>query len=153
VPTPRFLAAYRRRSVICHRLLPIVLAEAEFCATLGESERRLTVHVELVLARPAVRHLIWTGALLADLGRPLETGTRVSRSGAVSRWTLALAPGVRLLVDGDVVEVLVLEGMRVMLRNVRTGGLQTVGLTVLISTAGPRLALDRVVMHALRCRP
>jgi hypothetical protein len=78
----RFLAAYRRRSVVCDRLLPIVLAEAESCATLGELEQRLTVHAELGLARPAVRHLIWTGALLADLEHPLERGTRVSLGAA-----------------------------------------------------------------------
>jgi transposase InsO family protein len=42
---------------------------------------------------------------------------------------------VQLLVDGDLVEVLGLEGTRVTLRNVRTGGMQTVGLTALISTA------------------
>lgn len=48
---------------------------------------------------------------------------------------LALAPGARLLFDGDVVEVLELEGTRVTLRNVRTEAMATVGLTRLISAA------------------
>jgi putative transposase len=45
---------------------------------------------------------------------------------------VTLAPGTRLMFDGDVVEVLALEGTRVTLRNVRTEALLTVGLTSLV---------------------
>jgi transposase InsO family protein len=53
----------------------------------------------------------------------------------VSGRTVVLAPGARLLFDGEVVEVLALEGTRVSLRLVRTDGMQTVGLTRLVSAA------------------
>lgn len=53
----------------------------------------------------------------------------------MSGRTVALAPGARLLFDGEVVEVLALEGTRVSLRVVRTDGMQTVGLTRLVSAA------------------
>jgi transposase InsO family protein len=48
---------------------------------------------------------------------------------------VGLAPGTRLIFDGDVVEVLVLEGTRVSLRNVRTEAALVVGLTTLIISA------------------
>jgi hypothetical protein len=53
----------------------------------------------------------------------------------VNGWTVALAPGARLLFDGEVVEVVALEGTRATLRTVRTDGMQTVGLTSLVSAA------------------
>ncbi|WP_432981425.1 hypothetical protein [Dactylosporangium sp. CA-233914] len=49
--------------------------------------------------------------------------------------TLALAPGMTLLMDGEIVEVFALEGTRVTLRNERTSAARTVGLTALISAA------------------
>jgi hypothetical protein len=48
---------------------------------------------------------------------------------------LALAPGARLIFDGDVVEVLALDGIWVTLRNVRTEAMASVGLTALICSA------------------
>lgn len=78
----RFLAGYRRRTVVCERLLPVALDEAAFCGTLGELEHRLRRHAEPELVRPVVLHLIWTGALTADLHHgplgvvtPLAVGT------------------------------------------------------------------------------
>lgn len=74
----RFLAAYRRRAVICERLLPVALAEARSCATLGELEQQVTLRASLELARPVVRHLLWTGELTAELDRPLSATTALS---------------------------------------------------------------------------
>lgn len=48
---------------------------------------------------------------------------------------LVVAPGARLLFDGDVVEVLELAGTRVTLRNTRTDAMVIVGLTRLVSAA------------------
>ena len=53
----------------------------------------------------------------------------------MSGRTVVLAPGARLLFDGEVVEVLALEGTRVSLRLVRTDGMQTVGLARLVGAA------------------
>jgi len=72
----RFLAGYRRRAVVCERLLPVALDEAASCGTLGELEHRLRRHAEAELVRPVVLHLIWTGALTAGLDRgPLGEST------------------------------------------------------------------------------
>lgn len=78
----RFLAAYRRRSVVCDQLLPVALTEARSCATLVELEQRLTAHAPLELVRPVVRHLVWTGELTAELHHPLSAGTPVSAGAA-----------------------------------------------------------------------
>jgi hypothetical protein len=72
----RFLAGYRRRAVVCERLLAVAVDLAASCGTLGELEHRLRAHAEPELVRPVVLHLIWTGALTADLhGGPLGVST------------------------------------------------------------------------------
>jgi len=53
----------------------------------------------------------------------------------VSGQVFTLAPGSQLLFDGDVVEVLELQGTRVTLRNQRTDTMLTVGLTRLVAAA------------------
>lgn len=66
----------------------------------------------------------------------------------MSGQVLVLAPGTRLLFDGDVVEVLELEGTRVTLRNVRAGTMSTVGLTGLICGARGLLEVADVELSA-----
>ena len=56
----------------------------------------------------------------------------------MSARALALAPGARLVYDGDLVEVVELDGARVVVRNCRTAGFVTVKLGRL--AAGARLA-------------
>ncbi|MEU8264673.1 Mu transposase C-terminal domain-containing protein [Micromonospora sp. NPDC048999] len=48
---------------------------------------------------------------------------------------LTVAPGTHLLFDGDVCEVVELDGTRVVLRNVRTGGLAAAGSARLVTAA------------------
>lgn len=78
----RFLAGYQRRAVVCERLLPVALDEAASCGTLGELEHRLRAHAAPELVRPVVLHLIWSGALRADLhGGPLGVSTPLAVGG------------------------------------------------------------------------
>jgi transposase InsO family protein len=53
----------------------------------------------------------------------------------VTDRVLTVGPGAQLLFDGDVSEVVELDGTRVVLRNVRTGGLVSVGLARLVMAA------------------
>ncbi|MEN8653815.1 TnsA-like heteromeric transposase endonuclease subunit [Streptomyces sp. 21So2-11] len=77
----RFLAGYRRRQVIESRLLPEVLEAARVQATIGGIERALS-HRHLVdVVRPALLHLMWSGALSADLSEPLSARTSVRLAG------------------------------------------------------------------------
>ena len=56
---------------------------------------------------------------------------------------ISVGPGARLLFDGDLVEVVELEGMRVTLRNLRTQGHLVVGLTRLVARARRSGGQDR----------
>src|SRR5258708_12694820 len=56
----------------------------------------------------------------------------------MSARCLTLTPGARLVYDGDLVEVVELDGARVVVRNARTAGFATVKLSRL--TAGARAA-------------
>jgi hypothetical protein len=64
-----FLAGYRRPSVIDGRLVPAVLAAAGDGAPIAAVEQR--ADAPAVLVRPVVLHLLWSGRLVTDLGRPL----------------------------------------------------------------------------------
>lgn len=73
----RFLAGYRRRATIDGSLLPLVLAAARDAETIGGLERALTPAAMLAVVRPAVLHLMWSGALRADLSTTLATTSPV----------------------------------------------------------------------------
>jgi hypothetical protein len=66
----RFLAGYRRALVVDETVIPVVREAAGEAVTIADLER--SVRAEPVLVRPAVLHLLWTGELAADLGRPLD---------------------------------------------------------------------------------
>jgi hypothetical protein len=74
----RFLAGYRRRSVIAEDVIPAVLGVAGRQATIGGIERALGGRHSAALVRPVVLHLLWTGRLRADLTRPLSADTAVA---------------------------------------------------------------------------
>jgi hypothetical protein len=74
----RFLAGYRRSSVISADLIPPVLEAACRQAAIGSIEQALAGCHPVALVRPAVLHLLWTGRLQADLGSPLSADTLVS---------------------------------------------------------------------------
>jgi hypothetical protein len=73
----RFLAGYRRSSVIAGDLIPVVLDTAARQPDIGAIERALSQRHRPGLVRPVVLHLLWRGRLRADLTRPLSAGTRV----------------------------------------------------------------------------
>jgi len=77
----RFLAGYRRASVICADLVPLVLEAAGRQAAIGSVEGALAGRHPVALVRPVVLHLLWTGRLRADLGLRLSADTLVSRAG------------------------------------------------------------------------
>jgi hypothetical protein len=74
----RFLAGYRRRSVIAADLIPAVLGAAGQQPTIGGIERALGDRQPPQLVRPVVLHLLWTGLLRADLTHPLSAETAVA---------------------------------------------------------------------------
>jgi hypothetical protein len=74
----RFLAGYRRRAVIDDSLIPDVLRAAAVGGTAIADLERAVPQADPILTRPVVLHLLWTGELTADLGRPLEGLTIVS---------------------------------------------------------------------------
>ena len=85
-------------------------------ATIGAVERALAGGTRSALVRPVVLHLLWTGRLRADLRRPLGADTPVQLAaggGVMSGQVLSLAPGSRLVFDGEVVEVVAIDGVRV----------------------------------------
>jgi hypothetical protein len=73
----RFLAGYRRKAFIAADLIPVVLGAAPGQPSVGEIERGLSGQHPLVLVRPVVLHLLWTGRLRADLTCPLSADTLV----------------------------------------------------------------------------
>ena len=77
----RFLAGYRRSSVIADGLIPEVLEMAGRQPTIGAIERALTDRHRQELVRPVVLHLLWCGRLRADLRLPLGADTRVDLAG------------------------------------------------------------------------
>lgn len=65
----RFLAGYRRRSVVDESLVPAVLDAVGDGSVIADLER--SVRADPVLVRPVVLHLLWSGRLAADMSRPL----------------------------------------------------------------------------------
>lgn len=66
----RFLAGYRRRTVIDEFLIPTVHEAAGEPVAITDLER--SVAADSVVVRPVILHLLWTGALVTDLDRPLD---------------------------------------------------------------------------------
>ncbi len=65
-----FLAGYRRRALIDEQLIPAVLEAAGGSSPVTDVEWRVRgAHPALV--RPVVMHLLWSGDLVTDMGRPL----------------------------------------------------------------------------------
>lgn len=71
VENVRFLAGYRRRSTVDPDVLELARALAGQCRTFGELELAMQPRAAGELVRPAILHLLWTGALHADLQVPL----------------------------------------------------------------------------------
>lgn len=67
----RFLAGYRRRSVIDEVLIPVVRQAAAAAASITDLERSVP-QADPALVRPVILHLLWSGELVADLSRPLD---------------------------------------------------------------------------------
>jgi hypothetical protein len=75
----RFLAGYRRAMVIERSLLGKAVETARAGApTIRSLERSLRCYAPAATVRPVVLHLLWTGALTADLSRPLGADTPLS---------------------------------------------------------------------------
>lgn len=72
----RFLAGYRRRSVIDAGLIPRALAAVGEQASIADVERSVG-GVDPVVVRPVILHLLWSGALVTELDRPLEATSTV----------------------------------------------------------------------------
>ena len=82
----RFLAGYRRVELISAQLVPLVLAAAASPVKMCDLEQGLCAPEWRGLVRPVVLHLLWSGALCADLSRVLDADTAVeSAAGAVAR--------------------------------------------------------------------
>ena len=81
----RFLAGYRRSSVIAGDLIPAVLGTAARRPDIGAIERALSQRNRPELVRQVVLHLLWCGRLRADLTRPLGADTRVEPTGEAAR--------------------------------------------------------------------
>lgn len=73
----RFLAGFRRPALLETDRMPAVLAAARGQSTIGGIEAALADQMPQEAVRPLVLHLIWSGALVADLGRPLGSATTV----------------------------------------------------------------------------
>lgn len=73
----RFLAGFRRPELIELEVARLVLAGACQARTIREIEYGLGTPQYRGLVRPAVLHLLWTGALSADLSRVLGADTVV----------------------------------------------------------------------------
>jgi hypothetical protein len=81
----RFLAGYRRRSVVAVDLIPAVLEAAADQPSIAAIERVLSDRHPPLLVRPVVLHLLWCGLLRADLARPLSADTLLWRHEVVRR--------------------------------------------------------------------
>lgn len=79
----RFLAGYRRDSLIDSDLAEAVLGAVAEPVAIAQLERALGDTGEPAAVRPVILHLLWSSRLLADLSRPLG-GTTVVRVGAAA---------------------------------------------------------------------
>lgn len=75
VENVRFLAGFRRPELLETDRIPAVLAAARSHSAVGGIEAALAASMPLEVVRPLVLHLIWSGALVADLRRPLGSAT------------------------------------------------------------------------------
>lgn len=73
----RFLAGYRRRDRFEGALLDSALAAVAEPGSIGGVEARCSTVGPPAVIRPALLHLVWSGALLADLGRHLLSGETI----------------------------------------------------------------------------
>lgn len=76
----RFLAGYRRRDRFDGALLDNVLAAVAEPRSIGGVEARCSAVGPPALIRPALLHLLWSGAVLADLGHLLSGETILERA-------------------------------------------------------------------------
>lgn len=67
----RFLAGFRRHELLDPDVLAATPAVAA-TATIGDTEERLADRWPQPLIRPAIMHLLWTGALQTELSTPLS---------------------------------------------------------------------------------
>jgi len=77
----RFLAGYRRSSMFSEELLAEVLATVGDGDTVAKVERRLASRQPVGVVRPALLHLLWRGAVAADLHQVLSGATTLRRTG------------------------------------------------------------------------
>jgi len=75
----RFLAGYRRRALFESALVASLADEVQDGDRVGDIEERLRPR-QPSESRPAILHLLWNGALRADLSAPLDRETVVTRS-------------------------------------------------------------------------
>ncbi|MGH3678774.1 MAG: hypothetical protein ACRDT2_00350 [Natronosporangium sp.] len=79
----RFLAGYRRPSVIDEGVVACAWQQVIDGEPLGLAERRLTCAGGFAwyVVRPALLALLWRGRLTTDLSRPLSAGSVLHRAG------------------------------------------------------------------------
>jgi hypothetical protein len=75
----RFLAGYRRTVVINPEALTLVEEAVRPGDTIADVECRLGKKLETSDLRPAILHLVWTGALIVDLAVPLSRDAVLGR--------------------------------------------------------------------------
>lgn len=76
----RFLAGYRRTVVINPEVLGLVDEAVVPGETIAEIESRLSRGLDPAELRPAILHLVWTGALVVDLAVPLGPASVLTRA-------------------------------------------------------------------------
>jgi hypothetical protein len=76
----RFLAGYRRRDRFDGGLLGDVLAAVTEPGSIDGVEARCSTLGPPAVIRPALLHLVWSGALRADLGHLLSGETILERA-------------------------------------------------------------------------
>jgi len=75
----RFLAGYRRSALVDPTLVALVGDVVEDGDCIGDIEQRLAPRQPHDI-RPAILHLLWTGAMRADLSVPIDAQTVVGRT-------------------------------------------------------------------------
>ncbi|WP_395292267.1 TnsA-like heteromeric transposase endonuclease subunit [Kitasatospora hibisci] len=81
VENVRFLAGYRRPEVIDQDAVGQAAQVARTHRSIAAIERALASRFSSDLVRPAVLHLLWSGALTCDLNRPLGAWSGVRLAG------------------------------------------------------------------------
>ncbi len=83
VENVRFLAGYRRPEVIDQDIVKEVVQVAKKHDSIGAVERALSDRFPAELVRPAVLHLVWSGALSCELDHPLGAWTAIGPTSEV----------------------------------------------------------------------